>query len=198
MSFSFSLDLTNLKDEDINALYPIKMQMLSSTHWTPVDIAKKAIRFLGEDGRKTILDLGSGSGKFCLVAAACSDAAIVGVEQRENLVQLSRKVAKSLSLHNLKFIHADLVEIDFKDYDSFYFFNAFEEFINPKDKMDRTQELDEISHQAYIQLIRQKFDQAIKGTRIVTYCGECAEIPESYRLMKSENKGKLKYWEKWE
>ncbi|MEB2775198.1 class I SAM-dependent methyltransferase [Algoriphagus sp. D3-2-R+10] len=163
MSFLFSYDLTNLKDEDINALYPIKMQKLSSTHWTPVDIAKKAIRFLAEDGRKVILDLGSGSGKFCLVAAACSDAIIVGVEQRENLVQLSRKVAKSLSLHNLKFIHADLVEIDFEDYDSFYFFNAFEEFINPKDKMDKTQELDEFSYKAYIQLIHQKFDQALKG-----------------------------------
>ncbi|SFT48573.1 Methyltransferase domain-containing protein [Algoriphagus locisalis] len=196
MSFVVSLDALKLTDEAINVLYPIKMQKLSDTHWTPVDISKKAIKFLSEDGRKSVLDLGSGSGKFCLVAALTSRANIVGVEQRENLVQLSRKISKSLAIENLQFIHADLIDLDFSVYDSFFFFNAFEELVNPKDKLDRQQELDEVAHQKYIQLIRQKFESTPVRVRIVTYCGECEEIPSSFRLVKSENKGRLKYWEK--
>lgn len=185
-----------ISDEQIESLYPIKMRKLSNTHWTPVDVAKKAIQFLTEGGRKTVLDLGSGSGKFCIVAAASSDAEIVGVEQRENLVQLSRKIAKNLNLENLKFIHGDLIEIEFKEHNSFYFFNAFEELINSKDKLDKSQLLDKTAHQGYIKLIREKFDQCIKGTRVVTYCGDCEEIPDSFELLKNTNKGKLKFWKK--
>ena len=192
----FSVKPEEWNDEAINSLYPIKMQKLSSTHWTPVDVAKKAIKFLSEAGRNTVLDLGSGSGKFCIAAALSSGANIVGVEKRENLVQLSKKIAKSLALENLNFIQADLIELDFSTYDSFYFFNAFEELIDSKDQLDKDLELDEITHQKYIQLIREKFDQVPSKTRIVTYCGECKEIPDSYRLIKSQNTGKLKFWEK--
>ncbi|MFT7362938.1 MAG: hypothetical protein ACI9UV_001132, partial [Algoriphagus sp.] len=41
-----------------------------------------------------------------------------------------------------------------------------------------------------------RFDSAPLGTKIVTYCGECEEIPDSYRLVKSSNKGTLKFWSK--
>lgn len=196
MSVVFTPDALKLTDETINALYPIKMRKLSDTHWTPVDIALKAVKFLAEGGRKTVLDLGSGSGKFCLVAALTSEATIVGVEKRENLVQLSRKISKNLELKNLSFIQSDLIEIDFKDYDSFYFFNAFEELINSKDQLDKQQELDQLAHNNYIQSVLDKFDETPGKTRIVTYCGDCEEIPTSFRLVKSENKGKLKFWEK--
>jgi len=187
-----------ITEKEFNALYPIKMQKLSNTHWTPLEVVKKAISFLIEGRRNSILDLGSGSGKFCIVAAACTDAEIVGVEKRENLVQISRKISASLSLENLNFIHGDLIDQDFNVYESFYFFNAFEELVNSKDKLDKSQELDLEGYQEYIKLIRDKFEQLPLATRIVTYCGECEEIPDSYRLLKSENKGKLKFWEKQE
>ncbi|WP_296699939.1 methyltransferase domain-containing protein [Algoriphagus sp.] len=185
-----------INNGELDKLYPIKMQMLSNTHWTPVEIARKAIFFLSEGERKSVLDLGSGSGKFCNAAATFSNAEIVGVEQRENLVHLSRKIAKSLQLENVKFIHADLIDLNFKNYDSFYFFNPFEELINSKDSLDKSQILDENKRDLYIQLIKQKFKELGFGTRIVTYCGESEEIPENFRLIKSENKGKLRFWEK--
>ena len=191
-----SSEPVKLTDEIINALYPIKMRKLSDTHWTPVDIALKAVKFLAEGGRKTVLDLGSGSGKFCLVAALTSEATVVGVEKRENLVQLSRKISKNLELENLSFIQSDLIDIDFTIYDSFYFFNAFEELINSKDQLDKHQELDQGAHNNYILSIREKFDETPVKTRIVTYCGECEEIPDSFRLVKVGNKGKLRFWEK--
>ncbi|MCE7058166.1 class I SAM-dependent methyltransferase [Algoriphagus sp. AGSA1] len=190
-------DQQTISDEWIDQLYPIKLQKLSGTHWTPVEVAKKAISFLTEGERLRVLDLGSGSGKFCLVAASlCKDAQLIGVEQQENLVHLSRKIAAGLQLENLTFVHSDLLDLDFSQYDSFYFFNAFEELINFKDRVDKSKELDEITHQTHIQLLRRKFEQTPPNTRIVTYCGECAEIPYSFALVRSSNKGKLKFWEK--
>lgn len=190
------MNFSTITDAEFDSFYPVKLQKLSATHWTPVSVAKKALSFLTEDGRKTILDLGSGAGKFCLLAAACSNAEITGIEQRAQLIQQAKKIASQLQLQNLQFIQGDLIHLNFQDYDSFYFFNSFEELINPKDKMDKEEELDIEAHQIKIEEIKKKFEQLKKGTRIVTYCGECHEIPESYLLIKSENKGKLKFWEK--
>ncbi len=190
------MNLKIINDEVFESLYPIKMQKLSNTHWTPIEIAKKAIAFLAADGRKSILDLGSGSGKFCIVAAAYSNAEIVGVEKRKNLVHLSKKLAENLQLENVSFIQSDLIDLDFKKFDSFYFFNSFEELINSKDKLDKTLELDEISYRHYLKILSQKLEGTTIGTRIVTYCGDCSEIPDSFELIKNTNKGKLKFWEK--
>ncbi|MBN7816630.1 class I SAM-dependent methyltransferase [Algoriphagus pacificus] len=190
------MNFSTITDADFDSFYPVKLQRLSATHWTPVAVAKKALSFLNEDGKNTILDLGSGAGKFCLLAASWSNAEITGIEQRAQLVQQARKIASQLQLQNLQFLQGDLIHLDFKDFDSFYFFNSFEELINPKDKMDKEEELDIEAHQNRIEEIRKKFEQLKKGTRIATYCGECHEIPESYLLIKSENKGKLKFWEK--
>ena len=191
-----STSLKGIGDEEFDSLYPMKIKMLSSTHWTPVEVAKKAIAFLDQKGGNSVLDLGSGAGKFCLIAAANSDAKILGVEQRENLVQISRKLADKFKLDRVNFIHGDLKDLDFKNYDAFYFFNSFEENINLKDRLDKDNRIDFVQYRSYIDLIRRKFDEVAVGTRIVTYCGEAAEIPESFRLVNSSNKGKLKFWEK--
>ncbi len=190
------MELISLRDEEFDSLYPIKIRKVSGTHWTPVDVAKNAIEFLNEKGKQAVLDLGSGAGKFCLVAAANSDAIITGVEQRENLVQLSRKLAAKYQVLNLNFIHDDLQRIDFAQYDAFYFFNAFEENINLLNKLDKDDQINIDLYTSYIMLIRDKFAALPKFTRIVTYCGEAKEIPDCYRLVKSGSKGKLRFWQK--
>jgi SAM-dependent methyltransferase len=189
------MDLSTITDTEFDSLYPQKIKMLSGTQWTPVAIAKKAVRYLWAEG-KSILDIGSGSGKFCLIAAANSKSKITGVEQRENLVQISRKLALTYQLENLDFILDDMINVDFTSYDNFYFFNSFEENINLKDKLGKENEFSLDKFNTYILFLRERFDSAPKGTKIVTYCGECEEIPESYRLVKSNNKGKLKFWVK--
>jgi len=190
------MELKILKDEEFDLLYPIKMKKLSGTHWTPVDVAKKAIAFLNDKGGRRVLDLGSGAGKFCLVSATNSNAKITGVEQRENLVQLSRKLAAKHQVQNVDFIHDDLKDIEFMKYDAFYFFNSFEENINLTDKLDKDNKIDLEQYHKYISIIREKFERLPSCTRIVTYCGTAMEIPESYRLVKATHKSKLKFWEK--
>jgi len=188
--------LRSYSDREFDAPFPLKMRKLSSTHWTPVGIAKKAISFLESAGCKSVLDLGSGLGKFCLIAADSAGIKISGIEQRENLVQLARKIAVNHQLSNLEFIHGDLISLDFRDFDGFYFFNSFEENINSKDSLDRQSNINSIQYEQYVLALRAKFDVLPIHTKIVTYCGEAAEIPESYRMVQQSHKGKLRFWEK--
>lgn len=190
------MELSEFTDEDFDAFYPIKMRKLSATQWTPVAIARKAIGFLADRPGIRVLDLGSGTGKFCLIAASHSQAIVTGVEKRENLIRLAKKMAENYKNENVEFIHGDIKTIDFKEYNAFYFFNSFEENINLTDKLEAENSIDEGLYKEYCQFLHEQFELAPEGTKVVTYCGQNTEIPESFSLVKSQNKGKLKFWQK--
>lgn len=84
----------HIDDSRFNELYPAHIKNLAARHWTPVDVAEMAARYLVEKSGDRILDIGSGAGKFCLVGAACTRGMFYGVEQRESLVELSSALAK--------------------------------------------------------------------------------------------------------
>lgn len=194
--FSMQPNYYCLTDEEIDSFFPLKIRKFSDSQWTPLSVAKKAIEFLVTREGTKVLDLGSGAGKFCVVAAKFSRGEIYGVEMRENLVLLSRKLANKYNLMNVTIIHADIEKVTFSDYKSFYFFNSFEENINLTDKLNKDNSINEEKYEQYIRFLNHQLDKLSIGTRIVTYCGEGREIPESYLLFKSSNKGKLKFWEK--
>jgi len=189
------MELAHISDEEFDSHYPLRVQKVSGTQWTPISVAKKAIAYLGVDG-ESILDIGSGAGKFCLIAGSLGNSKIVGIEKKESLFKLSQKLTVEFGLKNVNFIHGDIKELDFSQFDHFYFFNAFEEHVNLKDQLDKEIMIDPEYYQSMIDWINQKFDDAPKGTKIVTYCGDCREIPESYSLVKSSNRGKLRFWVK--
>jgi len=172
------------------------MRKLSATHWTPVAVARKAADFLVTCPTTKVLDLGSGAGKFCVVAAMNTQAMITGVEQRENLIHISEKLASHFNVENVKFIHTDLKNIIFENFDAFYFFNSFEEKVNLQDKIDSDNSFEQVEFTRYNNFLLQELDKVSIGTRVVTYCGQGDVIPDSYILLRSDNKGKLLFWEK--
>jgi len=68
-------------DLEFDAIYPQWVRRLSEQHWTPLDVCIRAAELLVTDERSTVLDVGSGAGKFCLIGAASTGATFVGVEQ---------------------------------------------------------------------------------------------------------------------
>ena len=115
-------EIFSSSDEEFNTIYPLKIQKLSSRHWTPIKVAKRAAAFLAEQKDARILDIGSGVGKFCMVAAITSEGHFTGVEQREALVRLSNKISRRFQIPRVEFILADIRSIDFKDYNAFFTF----------------------------------------------------------------------------
>ena len=55
---------------------------------------------------KRVLDIGTGNGHFlCRVAERYPDKQFVGIETSEPLIERAAKIAREMSLSNIKFIH---------------------------------------------------------------------------------------------
>lgn len=188
-----NIDVT---DDDFNAIYPEKIRILSKKHWTPVSVAKLASDFLVDKPGTRVLDIGSGAGKFCMIGATNTKGQFTGVEQRLELIQISRELSDSYNIHNVKFLHANITSTAFNEYDAFYFYNSFYENIDLVNKIDGTVRLNIHLYHLYSMYIVEQFAFLPLGARLVTFCSPSAIIPRTFRLMDSLKGGLLKFWEK--
>jgi hypothetical protein len=161
-------------------VYSEEIQEVSLIHWTPLPIAIKASSLLVQNTEDKVLDIGSGVGKFCAVGALHTNAIFHGVEQRESLVLISKKLKKDFNLTNVNFIHANINQITFSNYNSFYFFNSFEENIYPDSCIDDSISLSFSKYLEYTIYVRNEFTKLPLNTRIVTYCTGYEVIPKGY------------------
>jgi tRNA A58 N-methylase Trm61 len=186
----------DIPDNDFNTIYPAKISSLARKHWSSVLVSKLASEFLVDRPGTRVLDIGSGAGKFCMIGATNTKGHFTGVEQRAELVELSTQLSESHRIHNVKFIHANIMSIKFTDYDAFYFYNSFYENIDMLNSIDDTVRLDiQLYHQYSMYLVEQLAALSI-GTRLVTFCSPSSIIPQSYKIQDSTNSGLLKFWEK--
>jgi SAM-dependent methyltransferase len=182
-------------DDRFNQLYPFSIQVLARKHWTPLHVARKAAIFLAADNNSRILDIGSGVGKFCLAAAyAKPNAFYYGVEQRKSLIIEAEVVKKTLQLENVSFIHGNFTQLDFRNYDHFYFFNSFYENLIGTNKIDDTIEYSQELYNYYNRYLFKQLELKPAGTKLVTYHSLEDEVPEGYKLIDAEIDNLLKYW----
>lgn len=187
----------SVSDTDFDALYPKTIKDIANQHFSPFRVSKMAALYLCENKKGVkVLDVGAGAGKFCLIAAACTEGDFIGIEQRKNLCELAETLALTHHLPNARFIHANVLDISFADYDAFYLYNPFYENIWPLEKLDNQIELKRSLYIEYSEYVRQQLDTMPIGTKLATYYSFLAEIPESYQLQSSAFGGKLKFWEK--
>jgi len=184
------------EDQLFDDQLPTAMRVHASVHFTRVAIAKIAARLLAPRAGMRVLDVGSGVGKFCLVAAQVVPAAtFVGVELRPHFVKLARKLAARAELGNVRFIRADALDLDWTEYDAFYLYNPFAEQLHDDRQlvMDQTLSRDPAHFVAYVTGVRQRLAAARIGTRVVTFHGFGAPVPYGYDLVESHNE-RLQLW----
>lgn len=186
----------DVKDSEFNELYPIQIKELADRHWTPVAIAKMAAEYLVEEPNSKILDIGAGVGKFCLIGAASTQGIFYGVEQRASLNKISERIAIKHNIVNVEFIHSNINEVAFTNYDAFYFFNSFYENIDTSCLIDETIMPDRILFHSYSNYVREQLNKTSIGTRLVTYWSNGVEIPNSFELDHSTYNGLLNFWKK--
>lgn len=182
-------------DEMFNSLYPETVAALSRKHWTPLLVAKKASDFLAQKGAN-ILDVGSGSGKFCLAAAYHHpEVKFTGIEQREHLVKISGEVASKLHLKNVEFIHGNFTDLDFNNYTHVYFYNSFYENLSGTEKIDLTVNFSPELFHVYTYNFLRKMEKMPAGTRLVTY-HILEEMLPGYHIVGTDINNMLKFWTK--
>jgi predicted RNA methylase len=184
-------------DYAFDDLYPLWARRASSVHWTPVAIALRAATLLGDKPRARLLDIGSGVGKFCIIAAAAVGARVRGVEQRTHLVEIAEHAAQRVGV-DVTFTAGTLADCDPRKIDGVYLYNPFaENLCSFTDQIDKSVELSEARYARDVEATEAFLDAARKGTKVVTYCGFGGRMPPEYALVLRERYGgTLELWEK--
>ncbi|MFD2553115.1 methyltransferase domain-containing protein [Sphingobacterium tabacisoli] len=185
-----------VEDSTFDELYPLHIRELADRHWTPVAVAKLAAEYLVQGPNSKVLDIGAGVGKFCLVGASCTDGMFYGIEQRESLIKLSTDIAEKYDVKNVEFIHGNINQVSFADYNAFYFYNSFYENIDTSCPIDDLIPTDTKLFKVYTRYLKNELDQLPIGTRLATYWGTWDEVPRSFELDGSACNGMLNFWKK--
>lgn len=176
-------------DFRFDQVYPPAIRKISQTHWTPIEVICRAAELLvANDGTK-VLDVGSGCGKFCTVAALSGRGNFIGVEQRPHLADVARKVADELGAGHATFIHGNMSELDWSNFDSFYLFNPFYENKMKSIRIDDTISHNQTKFDRYVETVKAKLRIARPGTKVATYHGFGGEMPLGYHLIQQEALG---------
>ncbi|MES1224387.1 MAG: class I SAM-dependent methyltransferase [Bacteroidota bacterium] len=182
-------------DEQFHHLYPVSIQLLAKRHWTPLHITQRVAQYLAPTDNAKVLDIGSGVGKFCLAAAHCMPSALFyGVEQRKDLVAHAETARIRLGLENVHFIHRNFTQLDFHQFDHFYFYNSFHENLVATDKIDDSIAYSTELYNYYNRYLYRKLEEMPSGTRLVTFHSLEEEVPPVYHLVEAQVENLLKCW----
>ncbi len=183
-----------LTEGNFNSSLPDYLQTRSKRFFTPFHVAQTATDWLTEDGKKTILDIGAGVGKFCIAGSTYSDSFFCGIEYRPSLAKIANELIIKFKISNAIVQHGDITEIDFKNFDAFYLYNLFFENLIPSLRLNNEVELTTALYAYYFKHTEMQLDKAKSGTRLVTYHGNNFEVPASFKKVKENQDGTLKLW----
>lgn len=183
----------SIEDEKFDQLFPPRIRQLSSIFWTPVAVAAEAAQLLVTAPGTRVLDIGSGAGKFCLIAASLTGGRFTGLEQRAELVTAARQAAATLQISNVEFLHGNLLDVSFAEHNAFYLFNPFEENMHGH-KIDAEIPLSPALFKKYTRHVAAQLGAQPLGTHVVTYMGYADDIPACYECEATRFGDDLKLW----
>lgn len=176
---------TCVSDAVFDHVYPLSVQRASARFWTPVEVCMTAAGWLNALGCESVLDVGAGAGKFCIVTSLVLGRTITGVEQRARLVEAARSAAREYAA-DAEIVHGTLEAIDPRAFDGFYLYNPFAENVyEPDSQLDSDVELSERRWLEDLVCVERWLDAAPRDTAVLTYNGFGGRIPASYKLRRS-------------
>lgn len=189
-----------LTDAELDGIYATPWQAISSRHWTPIEVARRAALWLTEGGARLVLDVGSGVGKVCIVGAGTTEATFVGIEHRATLVRAALAASRVLGVEERTlFVHAEASLPLMRGYGAIYLFNPFgENLYSSAGQIDGRVPLGKERYRRDVALVEQVLAAMAPGGRVVTYHGFGGHIPDNFSLVRDIPIGSdaLKLWVK--
>lgn len=187
-------------DEDFDSWLAPELRAVSRKHWTPLAVVQRGVRWLATQGARTVVDLGSGAGKFCVAGAMASDLRFTGVERRARLVMAARHLARDLRVETrVRFVEGDCAQGSVPAADAYYLFNPYAENITePEERIAHDIERGDWQFVHDVQGTRGWLDELPHGTFVLTYHGYGARMPHGYESMCVDRSfsGELRLWQK--
>lgn len=183
-------------DEEFDRVYPVSVRQASTHHWTSVAACRQAARWLVAGPHTRVLDIGCGPGKFCAIGALSTPGHFTGVEQRKHLCRTAQIMIERYRIERVDILHANVTELAFDSFDAFYLFNPFEENLRPEYRIDDAVRVDADLYGQYVGHVRSELARARPGARVVTYWGDCEEVPDCYDCVQTAFDRELRLWVK--
>ncbi|HET7504817.1 MAG TPA: hypothetical protein VFK02_27530 [Kofleriaceae bacterium] len=169
-------------DEAFDQFLPARLREVSGRFWTPLVVAARTAAWFAELEVATVVDIGSGAGKFCVAAALGCSTRFVGLEQRPRLVAAAGRLARAFGVDDrVRFVAGALDPVTAPAADAYYLFNPFgENRFGPEGHLDEDVELGEERYQRDIAAVELLLERAPVGTYVVTYNGFGGRVPFGY------------------
>lgn len=161
---------------------PLELRDRSLEYWTPLSVLARVADWLRETQVRTVVDIGSGAGKFCVATALLTSCRFIGLEQRASLVDMARTLATHFDVADrVTFLTGDFGTVPVPQADAYYLYNPFGEYDFDSDRYaeldvpfnDQTLKRDLFAMSHLLAL-------APAGTLVITYNGFGGPLPRSY------------------
>jgi len=187
-------------DDAFDRFLPIGLRVVSGMFWTPLAVAARTAAWFAELGVGSVVDIGSGVGKYCVAAALGGRCRFTGIEQRPRLVAAAGRLARRFRVDDrVQFITCSLDPSTAPAADAYYLYNPFgENRFGPEAHLDEDVELGEERYQRDIAAVEQLLDRAPTGTYVVTYNGFGGQVPDGYAQIRVDRTlpNMLRMWQK--
>jgi predicted RNA methylase len=170
------------EDDAFDQFIPHEDRRVSSEYWTPVVVATRAAQWLDYFGARSVVDIGSGVGKFCVAAALASDCRFTGIEHRVRLVAAARALARTFEVEDrVTFLESTIIDAGWPKADAYYLYNPFgENLARHEFQLDRDVELGIDRYKREISAAERFIEHAPRGTFLLTYNGFGGRVADSY------------------
>ena len=187
------------QDEIFDRHFAPDLRVASGRHFTPLKVVHRAAQWFNTLGVETVVDVGSGAGKFCVAAALATECAFTGLERRPRLVSAARRLASAFGVQDrVRFVSGVFGEAKVPEADCYYFYNPFGENIgDPADWIEPDIERGDWRFVHDVQTTRDFLANLPTGTLVLTYHGYGGRLPHGFETIRVDRtfSGDLRLWE---
>jgi SAM-dependent methyltransferase len=187
-------------DEAFDRFLPWELGAVSSEYWTPVPVVRRIAGWLRETDVDTVVDIGSGAGKFCVVAALLTRCRFIGLEQRTALVDAARALATTFEVDDrVTFVSGDCGVATMPVGEAYYLFNPFGNYFFGSARFDDPAvAFSPETYRADIAAVTEVLARAPAGTWVITLNGFGGTSPPGYEQIDIDRSrsGTLRLWRK--
>jgi predicted RNA methylase len=187
-------------DRSFDRFLPEPLRLVSPEYWTPLAVAKRAAEWFEDLGIRTVVDIGSGAGKFCVAGALFGKCRFIGLEQYSSLVTSARALVDLFDLnHRVSFVAGTVGTVPAPVGDAYYFFNPFGEYsLGADHPLEAGAEFTDNRYADDVAAAEELLRRVPVGTCVLTYNGFGGRVPASYELVRVdwELRGALRLWRK--
>jgi SAM-dependent methyltransferase len=169
-------------DAAFDHFLPPDLRAVSARYWTPLRAIARVTQWLTELHVDSVLDIGSGVGKFCIAGALGSRCTFTGVEHRPRLASVARNTAGLFNLQErVHFITGAFGEVELPTADCYYLFNPFgENLFDPDERLNEDADLSQARYLNDIGRVERLLGSVPFGTYVITYNGFGGTVPDDF------------------